>query len=185
MRNAFTCRYNGRALRLITDVDICLPFDQEEVDKSNLDLKKYKAIWDTGAMNSCITTKVIDELGLKATGVTRVIHAGGESVANTFLVNIVLPDDVMIRQVNVTEVSLLSPSDKEVYPPQVLIGMDIISLGDFAVSDKEGKTTLSFRFPHKEEIDFVPEAAAYNIVKTGSRKDRRKFGAIQRKHGWS
>ena len=37
----------------------------------------------------------------------------------------------------------------------VLIGMDIINTGDFEVTQKEGKTTFSFRNPSAEEIDFA------------------------------
>ena len=37
----------------------------------------------------------------------------------------------------------------------VLIGMDIINLGDFAVSNHNGKTTFSFRMPSVDEIIFT------------------------------
>jgi hypothetical protein len=36
----------------------------------------------------------------------------------------------------------------------VLIGMDIISRGDFALTHKEGKTVFSFRYPSLATIDF-------------------------------
>jgi uncharacterized protein YchJ len=39
----------------------------------------------------------------------------------------------------------------------VLIGMDILGLGDFAVTHHQGKTTFSFRVPSRHEIDFVAE----------------------------
>jgi len=35
--------------------------------------------------------------------------------------------------------------------------MDIISLGDFAISNHKGKTTFSFRIPSGEEIYFVDQ----------------------------
>lgn len=35
--------------------------------------------------------------------------------------------------------------------------MDVIGLGDFAVSNYRGKTTFTFRVPSLEEIDFVDE----------------------------
>ena len=37
---------------------------------------------------------------------------------------------------------------------RVLIGMDIINLGDFAVTNKNGRTAFSFRTPSIEYIDF-------------------------------
>ena len=36
--------------------------------------------------------------------------------------------------------------------------MDVISTGDFAVTNKDGKTNLSFRVPSVEYIDFVKQA---------------------------
>ena len=33
--------------------------------------------------------------------------------------------------------------------------MDIISMGDFAISNKDGKTVFSFRVPSLERIDFT------------------------------
>ena len=44
----------------------------------------------------------------------------------------------------------------------VLIGMDIISLGDFAITNVGGKTTFSFRFPSIAEIDFVKDSQNTN-----------------------
>jgi len=48
----------------------------------------------------------------------------------------------------VTEGSIFGDSD-------VLIGMDIISLGDFAVTNFQEKTVFTFRIPSVERIDFV------------------------------
>ena len=36
----------------------------------------------------------------------------------------------------------------------VLIGMDIISMGDFAVSNFDGKTQFSFRIPSQEHVEY-------------------------------
>ena len=37
----------------------------------------------------------------------------------------------------------------------VLIGMDIITSGDFSVSNYNGKTVFTFRTPSQERIDYV------------------------------
>ena len=37
----------------------------------------------------------------------------------------------------------------------MLIGMDVITLGDFAVTNLNGKTMYSFRMPSMTEIDFT------------------------------
>ena len=37
----------------------------------------------------------------------------------------------------------------------VLIGMDIISMVDFAITSGQNGTTFSFKTPHGKEIDFM------------------------------
>jgi len=44
----------------------------------------------------------------------------------------------------------------------VLIGMDVITTGDLAITNHNGKTTFSFRVPPCEEIDFVAEINEHN-----------------------
>lgn len=179
---AFTTRYNGRTQVLSNIVGVYLPITPEETKAKNIEFKKYLAIWDTGATHSAITKKVVDDLKLQPTGVRETRHAGGKSSNNTYLVSILLPDNVMIGQVRVTEVNLIPdnnlPDDKQ---HQLLIGMDIIGLGDFAVTNVNNKTTFSFRVPSVKEIDFVPGAQENNVLQGGSRKARRAFQARKRK----
>ena len=119
-----------------------------------MDAKKYIGIWDTGATNSVISQKVVDECNLKPIGMTMVQSATDQRARETFLVSIFLPNKVVVPSVRVTK-GLLADCD-------VLIGMDIISGGDFAITHYDGKTTFSFRLPSMEQIDFVakkPEPA--------------------------
>lgn len=181
--HAFTSRYNGRARVLSNKVGVCLPVTTEEEARiQKVEVKEYLAIWDTGATHSAITKKVVDDLGLQPTGVRETRHAGGKSSNNTYLVNISLPNRVMVGQVRVTEVQLIpddnATDDKQ---PQILVGMDIIGLGDFAVTNADGKTVFSFRIPSVEEIDFVPDADEKNVMEGGNRKARRAFQAKRRK----
>ena len=43
-----------------------------------------------------------------------------------------------------------------------LIGMDIITLGDFSVTNVDNATTFSFRYPSCETIDYVKQAKKMN-----------------------
>jgi len=182
MQHAFTSRYNRKTRVIFTEVGVCLPHKPEEAKTQKIDVNKYIAIWDTGATHSAITKKVADAIGLQPTGVRDVRHAKGMSSANTYLVNFILPNGVMAYNVRVTEVDLI-PDDKttEDKQPQLLIGMDIIGEGDFAITHFNGKTTVSFRMPSLEEIDFVPKAKEENIMQGGNRKARKRFEAMKRK----
>ena len=181
-RHAFTTRYDGRARVLFNQVGVFLPVTPEEAKAQNIQLKEYLAIWDTGATHSAITKKVVDDLKLQPTGVREIRHAGGKSSNNTYLVNIALPNRVIVPHIRVTEVQLI-PDDNvsDDKQPQLLIGMDIISLGDFAVTNANGKTTFSFRVPSVQEIDFIPNTQEHNIMEGGNRAQRRALQAKKRK----
>lgn len=61
-----------------------------------------------------------------------------------------LPNDKIIANLTVVGIDFNDDVD-------VLIGMDIITLGDFALSNFEGKTVFTFRIPSVAEIDYVEE----------------------------
>ena len=145
----------GRRNAIITQVVICLPFPVEPGIPVNIEVKQFAGVWDTGATASVISPNVARELGLQPTGQTRVNTAGGEDIQNTYLVNLTLPMGFIFPNLVVTEGKLAGVD--------VLIGMDIIGLGDFAITNFKGETVMTFRIPSMEEFDFVPEANSFNI----------------------
>ena len=147
--HSFTLTYNGKSNVLKTKIVISKAFDPQKT-KDPPEFKQYSAIWDTGATNCVISKKIIDECGLKPIGMTKVHSVGLTKKRGTYLINIILPNKVGIPSVRATE--------GEIVGTDVLIGMDIIGLGDFAVTNKDGKTTMSFRFPSNEKIDFVEQS---------------------------
>ncbi len=148
---SFTARYGSRQSALPTDILISKPYSPQVSGFVSPDIvneaKKYVGIWDTGATNSVISQKVVDECGLIPTGMV-IVHSATESKpCETFLVSIFLPNKVGFPAVRVTK-GVLKDCD-------ALIGMDLINQGDFAITHNDGKTTLSFRMPSMEQIDFV------------------------------
>ncbi|HEC64491.1 MAG TPA: hypothetical protein ENI23_04280 [bacterium] len=79
-----------------------------------------------------------------------VYHAGGKTFCETYLVNIFLRNNVGISGIRVTKGNLGTNAD-------VLIGMDIITQGDFAITNLNGRTVFSFRIPSIECIDFLKQ----------------------------
>jgi len=132
---------------LQTPVFISQSFDPA-TKSSHPQLEEFKAIWDTGATGTVITQRVIDKCGLKPTGITNVHTVSGPTTSPTYLVNVGLPNHVMMGNIKVTRGAIRGDVD-------VLIGMDIISQGDFAVTNYLGKTAFTFRIPSLECIDFV------------------------------
>lgn len=180
-RAAFTYRHDRCTQVLKTPAGICLPFIlEEQAEGYKPVIEKYIAIWDTGATNSVITKKVVDDLQLKPIAVVEMHHAGGKSMSDVYLVNISLPGGVMIQHVRVTLAELINDGVPEDQQTHVLIGMDIIKMGDFAVTNQSNKTTLSFCIPTMKEIDFVPEAKESNVMQGGNRQQRRALKASKK-----
>jgi hypothetical protein len=107
---------------------------------------ELNAIWDTGAMRSTISTQIAEELKLIPLGQTRVCHADGESICNYYVVNLLLPNRIEIKMLMVNE-GKLTDTD-------MLIGMDVISLCDFTITNPGPETKFSFQVPSTLDIDF-------------------------------
>ena len=113
-------------------------------------MEEFVALWDTGATAMVISPKIVAALGLMPSGVARVHYADGTAKdVPRFVVNIRLPNNWTFQGWPAT---LGNPAGTD-----VLIGMDIISRGDFAVTNGNGRTTFSFRMPAQADIDFVAE----------------------------
>lgn len=112
--------------------------------------EELAAVWDTGATSSVISQRVVDACGLKPISRAKVRGVSGVFETSVFLVGIYLPNGVAFGEVPVT---LGECGDAD-----VLVGMDIISLGDFAVTNLGGHTTFTFRIPSQSDIDFTEEA---------------------------
>lgn len=149
--SSFTVDFNGLAREIITEVGVSTPLAEELIAKDDNRIIKTKALWDTGATNCVITKKMAAEMGLKPIAVTKVCHAGGISYPCVYLINIYLPNDNAIPNVRVTE------CDDAAGSFGIIVGMDIISMGDFALTNAGSKTTFSFRIPSIARIDYVKE----------------------------
>lgn len=143
-----TVRTTGRARSILTPCGVGLPFRPG----TPLPLfQTFKALWDTGASGTVVTQDVVDALKLPVVGQNRVHHAGGDSISAVHLASIALPNQVMFPSLRVT-VGKLTGFD-------VLIGMDIMTQGDLAITNVGGNTVFSFRMPSMREIDFSTEVA--------------------------
>lgn len=155
---AFTSRAGALAPILLSPVQISEAYDPQPDSPASVVLP-YFAIWDTGATSTVITPKVVAELGLKPSGKVMVRGVGPAGApqahqSNTYLVNIILPNNVRFVGTRVSENSIEGGD--------VLIGMDIITAGDLAITNHNGETTFTFCTPSCEEIDFVAEIQEHN-----------------------
>ena len=128
-----------------------------------------------------ITQKVIDTCKLFPSGVVKVYGVHEPKMSESYLVNIHLPDNVALPGIRVTRGQFRGAD--------ILIGMDVIRFGDFAVTNSNGRTYFSFRIPSKSHIDFAKEIRQGNrsIVERGPvnkkrrKRDPKTYGENKRK----
>ena len=154
--NSFRYRYPVIVKEIITEVKVDIPLFLK-TDKEH-SFKEFRALWDTGATNSVITQKVVDLLNLIPTGKAHVLAVHNIEIVDTYIIDIVLPNKVYFPNVTVSFGKLLG-SDID-----IIIGMDIISAGDFALSNANNKTTFSYCYPPftKNPIDLYEKCKRTN-----------------------
>lgn len=104
--------------------------------------------WDTGATHSSISNELVQALNIEPIKNSNGITVGGTYSANIYEVIILLHDTYPVK-VEAQAVSNINATGID-----LLIGMDVIYLGDFAITNYRGKTCFSFRIPSKGFIDF-------------------------------
>jgi uncharacterized protein YchJ len=121
-------------------------------------------IWDTGATSTCITQKVIDDLKLHAMKKCKTSTAGGDIETTQYLVDLWLPNKIVLPKCLVMKVELYA------LDADVLLGMDVLSRGDFTITNYQGTTVMTFRMPSMERVDYTQQTKAFEQapVKTGT-----------------
>jgi len=102
------------------------------------------AIWDTGANHSVLSPKIVEELGLHS-----IDSAPIHGIANTSR-----DSDIVVASIRITDDLVLTNrrfSVIDIPGTEVLIGMDIIKMGNFVINNSKGKTLFSFVIPPLEE----------------------------------
>jgi len=138
---AFTTTNQGIENVLVSDIVVVESIDPTK-PKENA-----KAVWDTGAMCSVISKDLANKLNLQPFSVKLIGTPSGTMNAEMYVVNLILPNKIEVERVQILGAY---PSGSD-----MLIGMDVIGLGDFAVTNYLNQTSFSFRIPSRERIDFT------------------------------
>jgi predicted aspartyl protease len=129
------------------------------------------AIWDTGAMMTAVSPQLADRLKLIPISKVTISSAGDRFDADVYKIDVLLPNGFRILGVNASRAKNIDGAD-------MLIGMDIIATGDFAVTNADQRTWFSFRNPSDTvHIDYVADA----IQVTQKRQHKAQARRLQRK----
>ena len=133
------------------EVQIRVRVSVDGYPKNERTIKDSNALIDTGATGSCISRKFAQEAGLKPFMMGQVRGAHGVATVPVYIVDLLLPNGIMFENMEVTEFYGGENFD-------FIIGMNILRMGDMALSNAKGQTVFSFRMPPAEtHIDFVQE----------------------------
>jgi len=145
---AITLYGNGLARELYNNVWVsnasktAISSDEEEFGGV-----ECKGVWDTGATNSVISERLVNRLELPVISEIPTSGVNGTFITTLHVVDLWLPNQILIPRLQVSK-GILEEED-------VLIGMDVITQGDFAISNYEGKTVFTYRVPSVAVADYV------------------------------
>lgn len=141
--SVLTKDYEGLVEAVATE---CVVFSPDQAEgKQPKAFVANVAVWDTGATNTIITPEIVEKLGLKPAMAGGLSGIGGDVESGIYKINLGLPGGILVYDVPAFVSDQLDDYE-------MLIGMDVILLGDFCLSNKDDRTVFSFRIPTKEHI---------------------------------
>lgn len=149
--HALTYLFTGVTNRVIVPLEVADAFDPASTDPQSVTWHPTPALWDTGATNSVITEATAAKLGLKSVRKVTIVHAGGPEERNQYVVNLRLPNKVSVNGVLVTDCHNTAGNFG------AIVGMDIITMGDLAISNHKNQTCMTFRLPSIGKHDYVED----------------------------
>ena len=151
---AFTQVHDGIAPNIFTNAGVCELSPLEESETLLSDDPRFqwrKALWDTGATQSCISDRMANDLSLEIVGFVDISSAVGIHQVPVYCANLVLPNHLVFQEMELIQFTY---TDDDC---DLIIGMDIMTQGDLAMTNLEGRTVFSFRIPSLHTIDFEAE----------------------------
>ena len=135
--SAFLTAFPGVVRTVVTDVGLVLGTTEDSTR-----VVKSRALWDTGAVTSVIDKSLVEKLDLVPFDSGRAYTAQGFYESSMYLVDVLLPNNIIVKGLRV--------GDGEFQGFDMLIGMDVISLGDFHLTN-DGNTVFKFVIPPEEK----------------------------------
>lgn len=136
---------SNHATEILCDVTISGPEDFK-----NEHGVKCTGVWDTGSEGCLISPELAEKLNLILISYKIVVGVTGEQISPEYLINLFLPNGDSFEGISTLVGNRLAEDE-------FIIGMSIINEGDFAITNVNNKTTMSFRSPSVARINFELE----------------------------
>ena len=136
-REIYTAAFRGYPDRLVTKAEVLYGGSKMEVD----------ALWDTGSSYTYISRRLASQMGMISVGQSGYITPTGASISEQYVIEIILPDGTHVTDVHA------GGSDIDAMGIDLILGLQIILLGDFAIRHRDGQTFMSFLCPPNDATD--------------------------------
>lgn len=146
MKQAYTKHYDSAVDEIVTEAYIFPNFKPGSLPSCKL--FSENVAWDTGAEHTLISQDAARALGLESLGKIELRGVGNQK-GDLYEIALALPNGKVLLDYQVYGM--------EIEDYDVVIGMDIISMCDFAITNKDGKCTFSFCMPSSMSIDFMSQ----------------------------
>ncbi len=164
--NVIHISLSNKANDIFSEINLSTPTDFEGENAI-----KCSGIWDTGSHGCVISSKLIESLKPPFIGFKLISGVLKKGWSPEYLLNIHLSDDFIIKGVGACEGSNLDDNE-------FLIGMEVINMGDFAITNVNQKTAFSYRIPSIRRINFQIEKT--NAINEESETNRKQNKATRR-----
>jgi predicted aspartyl protease len=146
---AFTYRVpDNHRHSIVIDIEIHVPVPIEGYPQDRRIPLKAKALIDTGATRSAIRNTFANAAKLVSYGKSAVKTAKGEFISSVYTIDIMFMNRMLARNIKVIEFAGDHDFD-------CIIGLDILRMGDMAITNAGNIMVLSFRSPaDNKHIDF-------------------------------
>ena len=136
---------------IIFGIQIGVPISTDGFPKDKRINTDSMALVDTGSTGSCISRRFAVNAQLRAYKRSKIRGFQGISIVPVYCVDVLLPNGILFTNMDVAEFQSNNNFD-------FIIGMNILRMGDMALTNAKGDMVFSFRIPPSEtHIDFIKE----------------------------
>ncbi len=149
---AFTFRIpDNHRHSIVIDIEILVPVPIKGYPQDKRIPLKAKALIDTGASRSAISSTFAQAAKLVSYGKCTIKTAKDSYISSVYTIDIMFPNRMMAQSIKVSEFSGSHEFD-------CIIGLDILRLTDMAITNAGHITVLSLRAPSADRhIDFTKD----------------------------
>lgn len=137
--DVWTREYDGRVTSLTVDVEV----NGAEGSKP----KTLTALIDTGCDTTSIYNDVAIDMGLKKVGEKPMKSATGRWVSPLYYVDLTIGGKIKLD-------GAIAAFPQKQKTADFIIGLDTLSICDFAITNANGRTKVSLAWPTSHDIDF-------------------------------